>query len=169
MLAAMTVCPLVVPVLTLWYAQSLAARIPAPWLRRATWLTLVLVIGSALALHLALANYFGWLDRLDVWWYQWSSPAGGYPSGYGRWYGDLADMIRDGCGLLLGALLVLMVIVLVWYWRAMKKQADLAKQTWAKQPAAQPSAAHTAHCRARSGVHARSYSVLSSSSVRATA
>ncbi|MFW6059957.1 MAG: hypothetical protein ACODAQ_07230 [Phycisphaeraceae bacterium] len=132
----MVVVPLIVPVLTLWYAQSLAARIPAKWLRRTTWLILTLMIGSATLLHLVGANYFDWVDRLAS---VWSGPA--YGAG-GRWhYGyyrrDLEDYLFIVAGGSLLASVGMMILIFLWYWRAMKKQADLAKRTWAAIPAPQ--------------------------------
>ena len=99
-------------VFTLAHAAHLAFRLPAPWLGRVTWLVNVFAIVCLFGV-LVLEN--DWFDAvIDMSW---------------RMRSRIIDELSAG----LVASLAALVLLVGWYWWAMRRAALHAERTWARQ------------------------------------
>jgi len=108
----------------LWYAGGLAKRIPNPTLK---WLTILLVLCLGISGASVHAYTYDWAKgSMPVYrLIDYLSPFEGFVTWI--WLGKiLQGLIFVADAMLIG--------LFIWYWRAFKKQAGLAKQTWAATP-----------------------------------
>ena len=107
----------------LWHARRLALRIPSRWLAGCTSAALLGVV-LLIALLISMNHEIHmWVEHrvprpLSAW--------------IRHYYFDMLDYVEQALQWLLLGALGATAVLFIWYWLAMKKQASIARQTWAK-------------------------------------
>jgi hypothetical protein len=137
---------LILPVLTLWYGRRLANRVPAPKLARASWVVIVLIVTGAVGAMVVGFAWQHWQDEIVLRYFMLTHPGttaaaaqnilGNSPQGWQVW--DQLNSWYNWVMFSLSGLLILGLLamsgVFIGYWRVMRVQAKLAKESWAKTP-----------------------------------
>lgn len=125
--------PIILVGLLLWYARGLTLRIPDKPLTWASTIVMVLFLICATPLLLLTANPFRWIELIAYVLYRVGIAPGFMTSPSYGWIYNLRDILIVTCSLCLLLTTLALIILLIWYWLAMKKQADWARRNWARQ------------------------------------
>ncbi len=129
--------PLALPVLTLWYGRRLALRVPAPKLARASWIVIVLILFGATGSLAVDFVWQHWQDDIAMWLFYYQNPHLRMVPYMGQPWFFLAQLNRWEERILYTLIgttifgLLAMSGVFIGYWRVMRTQAKLARESWA--------------------------------------